>query len=104
MKLRDYQLNASDSIVEAWRSAQSCLLVLYTGGGKTIIFADVIRRRQPGRSLVVAHREELIFQAREKIERTTGLGCEIEMADLQAATNLFHRTPVVVATVQTLCA
>lgn len=101
MILRNYQNEAVAQIFEKWQSHRSTLLVLYTGGGKTIIFADVIRKIQPKRALVLAHREELIFQARDKIERTTGLQCEIEMADIFARDNLFHRTPVVISTVQT---
>ncbi len=101
MILRDYQDHSVSAIFEKWRTFQSTLLCLYTGGGKTIIFADVIAKRQPGRSMVIGHREELIFQAVDKIQRTTGLQCEIEMAGQMAATNLFHRTPVVVSTIQT---
>lgn len=101
MVLRPYQVDCVDKIYEKWRDHRSTLLVLYTGGGKTIIFADVIKRMQPKRALVLAHREELIFQARDKIEQTTGLSCEIEMADMTAGTSLFHRNPVVISTIQT---
>jgi superfamily II DNA or RNA helicase len=100
--LRDYQVQCSDLIFEKWREHNSTLLVLYTGGGKTIIFADVIRRSRPGRALVLANREELIFQAADKIHRATGLHCDIEMADQWASTNLFNRGDVVVSTVQTM--
>ena len=47
---------------------------------KTICFADVIRRMQPKRAMVLAHREELIFQAQRKIEQVTGLHVQVEMA------------------------
>lgn len=100
--LRDYQLTAANAIEEAWKTHQSTLCVKPTGTGKTVLFAEIIRRRQPGRSMVIAHREELIFQAREKIERFAGLECEIEMGELVASTSLYHAMPVVVATVQTL--
>jgi superfamily II DNA or RNA helicase len=106
MKLRDYQQECSNAV---WKELgenemQSTLVVLPTGGGKTIVFSDVIRRFQPMRCLVLAHREELIWQARDKIERVTGLHCEIEMADLRAQENLFHgatKSPVVISTIQT---
>lgn len=101
MILRDYQVECSDSIFDSWKDAQSTLAVLFTGAGKTIILANVIKRFQPLRALVLAHREELIFQARERIETSTGIGCEIEMADMQALTNLFHKSPVVISTIQT---
>ena len=102
MRLRDYQQRCHDSIIEKWRAHTSTLAVLATGLGKTIIFAHVIKSMRPRRALVLAHRKELIYQARDKIERATGLPCEIEMADQAASTNLFHRTPVVIGTVQTL--
>jgi len=102
MNLRLYQSGCHDAILEKWHSHQSTLAVLATGTGKTIIFAHVIKSMQPKRALVLAHREELIWQARDKIEQATGIPVEIEMADLSARTSLFHRTPVVVATVQTM--
>jgi len=102
MGLRDYQQECHDSIIEKWRTHASTLAVLATGLGKTHIFAHVIKSQQPRRALVLAHRAELIYQACDKIEKATGLATEIEMADRMASTNLFHRTPVVVATVQTM--
>lgn len=99
--LRDYQVVCADSIFEQWKTYQSTLLSLFTGGGKTIIFAEVIRRARPGRAIVLANREELIFQACEKIQRTTGLNCEVEMADMVASANLFNAADVIVSTVQT---
>lgn len=101
--LRDYQLRAADEIERQWEAYNSTLAVLATGLGKTVLFAEVIRRRRPsGRALVIAHREELIFQAQQKIERFTGIHCEIEMAGLMASHGLEHDMPVVIATVQTL--
>lgn len=100
--LRDYQKESVSSIIAQWRTVRSTLLVLYTGGGKTIIFADLIHQCQPKRTLVIAHREELIFQAKHKIEDSTGILCDVEMADLAASTYLYEKKPVVIATVQTL--
>lgn len=102
IKLRDYQASAVDGVFREWENVQSTLGVAATGSGKTTIFSEVVRRMQPKRAMIVAHREELIFQARDRIESQVGIGCEIEMGQLQATTSLFHRTPVVVATVQTL--
>src|SRR5947207_12393376 len=101
MRLRDYQQRCHNSILEQWLASNSTLAVLATGLGKTIIFAHVIKTMQPKRALVLAHREELIWQAREKINNVTGLRCEIEMAGWSASNNLFTRAPVVVSTVQT---
>jgi superfamily II DNA or RNA helicase len=74
-----------------------------TGGGKTILFADVIRRMFPRRALVLAHREELIFQARDKIQRVTGLQADVEMGEYRAESGLFDAARVIVSTIQTQC-
>jgi len=79
-------------------------VVMPTGGGKTILFADVIRRMFPRRALVLAHREELIFQARDKIQRVTGLRADVEMGEYQADGGLFEQARVIVSTIQTQCA
>lgn len=106
MKPRDYQSKASDCIFSEWREVDSTLVVMPTGGGKTILFSDVIRRAFPRRAMVLAHREELIFQARDKIKRVTGLTCEVEMGDYRAHSDgsLFGRAAVIVSTIQTQCA
>lgn len=102
MKARDYQHKAALAVIEQWREVRSTLVVMPTGTGKTILFADIIRRCFPKRALVLAHREELIFQARDKISRVTGYQVEVEMADLRASlTGLQGRTHVVVSTIQT---
>ncbi len=69
--LRPFQNECVDRIEEELEKGSSTLAVLCTGSGKTIIFAEVIARH-PGRVLVLAHREELIFQAREKIAVALG--------------------------------
>ena len=101
MKLRPYQQDSHDAVFKEWEDVVSTLVVAPTGTGKTVLFAAIINTLQPKRAMVVAHREELIWQAREKIEAFTGLHCEIEMADLQAENSLFHSSPVVISTVQT---
>jgi len=101
--LRDYQQKGSDSIREAWTDNTSTLLVCPTGCGKTQIFTDVIGRMAPRRSIVLAHREELIWQARNRIEAMTGLSVEVEMADMRADSSFLTRPDVVVTTVQTQC-
>ena len=103
MNLRPYQSAASDAIFKEWQDNDSTLVVMPTGGGKTILFADVIRRVFPRRALVIAHREELIFQARDKIERVTGLKASVEMGEYGAEGGLFGTARVVVSTIQTQC-
>ncbi|HOA61609.1 MAG TPA: DEAD/DEAH box helicase [Verrucomicrobiota bacterium] len=103
MILRPYQSAASDAIFKEWQENDSTLVVMPTGGGKTVLFADVIRRVFPRRALVIAHREELIFQARDKIERVTGLKADVEMGEYRAEGGLFGVARVVVSTIQTQC-
>ncbi len=70
----------------AWENgARSVLGVMPTGTGKTIVFASVIRRKFPKRAMVLAHRQELIWQAKSKIQAVTGLSVEVEMGEYQAA-------------------
>ena len=99
-QLRGYQEEAAEGIFRAWEENDSTLLVMATGTGKTEVFSEIIKRSHPKRAMVLAHRNELIWQAVKRIEGL-GLGCSVEMADLQADTNIFNRSPVVVSTIQT---
>jgi superfamily II DNA or RNA helicase len=102
VKLRDYQEKCVESIYGDWNSGNSTLSVLPTGTGKTVIFGNVIDRWKGGRVLVLAHREELIFQASDKIKRVTGVEPDIEMADLRASRHgLLSASNVVVSSIQT---
>lgn len=102
MNLRSYQQNARDATLRAWLENTSTLVVMPTGTGKTVLFASVIKLMQPARAMVIAHREELIWQARDKIKTFTGLECSLEMGELWSNTgSLLGTTPVVVSTIQT---
>lgn len=102
MQLRPYQVASVDAVFRELASVRATLLVLPTGCGKTICFAEVARRFRPhGRVLVLAHREELVRQAVDKIERTARLVVGIEMADHRSDGGLFG-CDVVVATVQSI--
>ena len=65
IKLRPYQTEAISQINSHWADWQRELLVLPTGCGKTVVF-NTIAHERPGRTLILAHREELIEQARDK--------------------------------------
>lgn len=95
--LRPYQTEAIDGIFGALESNQSTLLVLPTGTGKTTVFCEAIRRSGK-RALVLAHREELIFQAAKRLE-TFGIDAAIEMGDIHAREYL--KPQAVVSTIQT---
>ena len=65
------------------------------------MFAHAIKRFQPrGRAMVIAHREELLDQARDKIETVTGIRPDLEMADSRADEG-WLKAPIVVSSVQT---
>lgn len=105
MKLRPYQKQAVENIFCEWKDKASTILVLPTGTGKTVCFAHVIQQAKQ-RAMVVVHREELANQAKDKIERVTGLEVGVEMGLRKVEHSLFSEQsypPVVVASVQTLC-
>lgn len=105
MKLRDYQLLAQQNTIDAWKAGnRSALGVMPTGCGKTVVFASIIRRMFPKRAMVLAHRQELIWQARDKIQKVTGMRVDVEMGEYKASIekNLLHpNANVIVSTVQT---
>ncbi len=102
MKLRPYQQEAKDAIQNEWQKGiNNTLLVLPTGCGKTIVFSKVIEEcvRRGERVLVLAHRGELLDQAADKLEESTGLKCATEKAE-QTSIGSWYR--VVVGSVQSL--
>lgn len=102
MKLRPYQNEAIRRIEREWETHKSTLCVLPTGAGKTVMFSEIIRRNFPRRALVLAHRKELVYQARDKIAQITDWRVDIEMGDARAEMNCIFGGPrVVVSTVQT---
>lgn len=106
MKLRDYQEEAATGVFRAWEDNASTLAVLPTGLGKTVLFAEIVRRmhERGARAMVLAHREELILQAADKIRRVTGLEAQIEMGEYKVQPYFGELPPIVVSTVQTHCA
>lgn len=103
MQLRKYQQEAIDAIKKnrlAGKNKQ--VIVLSTGSGKTVIFAHLIADliKQTGKkALIIAHREELLEQAKEKLLKVEpSLKVDIEQANKYADTN----ANVVVASVPTL--
>lgn len=102
MQLRPYQIEAKTAVESEWqKGVKRTLLVMVTGGGKTIIFAKIIEDcvRHGERVLVLAHRGELLDQAADKLRSSTGLGCAVEKAESSCLDAWFR---VVVGSVQTL--
>ncbi len=79
--LRPYQSKLIEDTAEAARQHKRVLVQLPTGGGKSIIFAELIRRaKEKGRdTLFLVHRRELIYQAAAHLERV-GVQAGIIMA------------------------
>lgn len=102
IELRPYQENAVSSVLQEWdKGHQHTLLVLPTGTGKTVVFSKIIERKvnQGNKALILAHRGELLDQAKEKLLLTSGLTASLEKAE---STSVGSDEPVTVASVQTL--
>ena len=102
MQLRPYQQEAREAIQKEWSDGRKkTLLVLPTGCGKKIVFSKVIedRVRMGERVLVLAHRGELLDQASDKLQKSTGLKTATEKAEKTSLGSFFR---VVVGSVQTL--
>lgn len=100
-ELREYQKECLDKILESYREGtRRQLICLPTGSGKTVIFSEFPGFfKMKNRMLVLAHRSELLDQAREKIIRANpGLTVEVDQANRKAGPNC----DVVVASIPTL--
>lgn len=99
-KLRDYQQRCIAAVAEAWKNSTRALVVMPTGAGKTICFANICRDevKRGGRVLIIAHTEELLGQAADKLLSATGLESEREKAGDHASLT----ASVVIASVQTI--
>jgi len=109
LKLRPYQREALDALDNAWSGARRPsgtgvvtrpAVVLPTGMGKTVIFAELIARAlsKKQRPLILVHREELAKQAAEKIHSAVpGASIGIVKADRNET-----GADIIVGSVQTL--
>lgn len=67
--LRDFQLQAKNDIYTAWNEGVTNVMVqLPTGGGKTVLFCDIVRELDRP-ACVIAHRQELVGQAALALNR-----------------------------------
>lgn len=102
MELRPYQEEARQAVEKQWEDGiDKTLLVLPTGCGKTIVFAKITEDcvRSGERVLILAHRSELLEQAADKIEKSTGLKSSVEKAE-ESCLGSWYR--ITVGSVQTL--
>lgn len=97
---RPYQIEAIEAAFREWKSVSSTLIVMPTGTGKSVVFSKILQRwlrEHMGRVMILAHRKELIAQAKAHAE-AAGVTCDIEMASSRASKDCH----VVAASVQTL--
>lgn len=95
--LRWYQREAVDAVMRSLEEHRSALVVAATGTGKTQIFS-ALAKAWPGSVLVLAHRDELVQQARDRLEQVTGERVDVEQADLEASS----KARIVVGSVDTV--
>jgi ATP-dependent helicase IRC3 len=104
LQLRDYQKDAINAINRAKENGiNKQVAVLATGLGKTVIFAHVINERLQKlhkKALIIAHREELLLQAKEKLlQINPELKIGIEQAEQIAVQS---NNDVIIASVATI--
>ncbi|MSQ84670.1 MAG: DEAD/DEAH box helicase [Myxococcales bacterium] len=98
--LRPYQKAAIEAVVEARKlGIRRMIVVLPTGAGKTVVFAQLARMAQRP-VLVIAHRDELVQQAREKL--VAALGDPALVAIEQAGHVAHSGAKAIVASVRSL--
>lgn len=98
---RDYQDAAIAAIEAEWqKGVRSTLCCLPTGTGKGSIIAELARKNDSGRSLILVHKRELARQMAKRL-RLYGVESELEMGTAKARHGTYA-APVVVAMVQSL--
>ncbi|MGE9696695.1 DEAD/DEAH box helicase [Streptomyces sp. CH6] len=102
---RPYQTEAIQALLNGWATGQHNRLavVLPTGAGKTVVFANLISAQlgqlNGRRALVLAHREELIEQAAAKIRAVRP---DLRVGIVKAERDEHRDADVIVASIQTL--
>ena len=98
-KFRDYQLDASQSILKTWQEHRTCIATVATGGGKTLIAAGTSKYLvdRGARVLFLANRNELCVQPFSAF-RDQGMIAALEKAESRAPLS----ANVVIGSVQSL--
>lgn len=99
--LRDYQVEAREAVITEWLEGRRTMVAAATGSGKTTTLLSCVEwalQNGAKRALIIAHREELIFQPVERMLSAFDLPCPgIVMGEYGMTA-----APIVVATIQTL--
>lgn len=101
--LKPFQKDAVRAVLKEWdKGNRKTLLISATGTGKTVMFVNIaenaLKEHPDTHVLILAHREELLQQAIEKIERYTDVSVSLEKGASSS-----EETPIIVGSVQTMC-
>ena len=99
--MRPYQSECIEAVESGWDEWPSQMVVLPTGAGKTVVFTRITHNwvSKGGRVLILAHTDELLDQAADKLRRSTGLvGSKEKGKDYAHLSDM-----VVLGSVQTMC-
>lgn len=99
--LRQYQVKGEADIFQQWKDGKkSVMFQLVTGGGKTVLFVNIIKKflKSGKRVVLVAHREELIKQAWDTLHKH-----EIWSGIIKSGIQENFQMPCQVASIQTIC-
>jgi superfamily II DNA or RNA helicase len=66
--LRKYQKEVVNKVIQHLEINQRCCVSLATGGGKTVIFSELVNLLR-GRTLICVHREELVHQTSNTLSK-----------------------------------
>jgi superfamily II DNA or RNA helicase len=113
LELRPFQQECIESLLAPPQGVSRSLLVVATGGGKTVILSRFLDQflKKGERALVLAHRTELLEQARQKLAIVSpSLHVELEAAGAKASKHISGWTrslksidrSVVVGSIQTM--
>lgn len=100
-ELRDYQQALINDVQSCWQAGQRRVMMqLPTAGGKTVVVSDIAQQftQRGEKVLFLAHREELLLQAKEKLEAITGCPSGLIKAGYRAK----PEHPIQIASVQSL--
>lgn len=103
VRLRDYQINGIDDIINAWTDCKSVLFQMPTGTGKTTLFCEIVRKftteLYPDKKvLIITHRKELVEQAFNRLVSDFHLPTGIISSNFIG----IQSSPIQVASIQTL--
>lgn len=67
--LRKYQTNGVSAIVSSWNNKKRPMVTVATGGGKTVMIAQLLVQTVPQshRAIVIAHTEEIVYQIQSTV-------------------------------------